>query len=207
MVGTAHNAPLPTLRSLILCTDRIRQLLPWLHRPVARCGPGWRGQHEDNWKILQRRLPAQRDRFRRSTIEKARSLLAGEGDGHRPIVTHLFPEGRNIDGEGEGLMVHSRAELAKIGKANAEFQQRPKFMRLVSARGYADLVERAPKTITAMRVVMAYVSRPLSSSGADEDQSQLIPKLVRKHFQRVRTFFVKSGEAEKEWLLLITAFR
>ena len=43
-------------------------------------------------------------------------------------------------GKGEGLMVHARAELAKIGEADAEFQQLRKFMRLVSARRDADLV-------------------------------------------------------------------
>ena len=58
-------------------------------------------------------------------------------------------------------------------------------MRLVSARCYADLVDRAPKAIAGMRVVMACVGGPLSSSGADEDQSQMILKLVRKLFYRV----------------------
>jgi hypothetical protein len=104
-------------------------------------------------------------------------------------------------------MVHSSAEFANIGEANSEFQERRKFMRLVSARRYADLVNCAPKAIAGMRVVMAQVGRPLSGSGADEDQSQLIPKLVGKHFQRVRTLFVKSGDAGNEWLVLITAFR
>jgi hypothetical protein len=57
-------------------------------------------------------------------------------------------------------MVHSRAEFAKIGEANTDFQQRLKFMRLVSARRYADLVDRAPKAIAGMRVVRAF--RPTS---------------------------------------------
>jgi len=54
-------------------------------------------------------------------------------------------------------MIHSRAELANIGEADAEFQQRRKFMRLVSARRDTDLVDRAPEAIAAMRVVMAQV--------------------------------------------------
>jgi hypothetical protein len=99
-------------------------------------------------------------------------------------------------------MVHSRTELANIGEANAEFQQRRKLMRLVSARRYADLVNRAPKAIAGMRVVMAQIGRPLSGSGADEDQSKMFPKLVRKFFQRVRTLFVNSGDAENKWLFL-----
>src|SRR5229473_2218773 len=60
------------LRLTVLRADRVRQLLPWQHGPVARCGAGWRGQHEDNWKIFLWRLPAQRNRFGRSSIEKAR---------------------------------------------------------------------------------------------------------------------------------------
>ena len=67
-------------------------------------------------------------------------------------------------------MVHSRASLAHIGEANAEVQQAWKFMRLISSRRYPDLMDRAPKAIAWMGVIMAYVGRPLSSSGADEDQ-------------------------------------
>jgi hypothetical protein len=59
---------------------------------------------------------------RRPAIEQARGFLAGEGDGLGPIAPHLFMEAGNIDGEREGLMVHSRPELAKIGEADAEFQ-------------------------------------------------------------------------------------
>jgi hypothetical protein len=54
-------------------------------------------------------------------------------------------------------MVHSRAELANIAEADAEFQQIGKFMRRVSARRDADLVQRAPETIAGMDVVMAEV--------------------------------------------------
>jgi hypothetical protein len=54
-------------------------------------------------------------------------------------------------------MVHSRTDFAHIGEANAEFQQARKFMRLISARRYADLVDRAPEAIAGMRVVMTYV--------------------------------------------------
>jgi hypothetical protein len=67
-------------------------------------------------------------------------------------------------------MVHSCAKLAKIGEPNAEFQQRRKFPRLVSAGRYADLVDRAPKAVSRMRVVMAGVGRPLARGGADKDQ-------------------------------------
>ena len=90
-------------------------------------------------------------------------------------------------------MVHSRADLAHIGEANAEFQQAWKFMRLVSARRDADLVDRAPKAIAGMGVVMAFVGRPPTGSGADEHQSQMILKLVRKVFHRLRPFR-QSGE-------------
>ncbi len=68
-------------------------------------------------------------------------------------------------------MVHARTDLAHIGKANAEFQQAWKFMRLISARRDADLVDRAPKAIAGMRVVMTDVGGSLAGSGADEDQS------------------------------------
>jgi hypothetical protein len=135
------------------------------------------------------RLLAQRNRFRWSAVEKACGFLAGEGDGLRLVTLYLFPEGRNIDGEGEGLIVHSRAELAKIGEADAEFQQRGKFMRLVSARRDADLVDRAPKAIARTRVVMAQVGRALSGGGADEDEAQVAFKLIGKFFQGKRAFF------------------
>ena len=85
-------------------------------------------------------------------------------------------------------MVHSRTEFTHVGEANAEFQEFAKFMRLVSARRYADIVQRAPKSIAGMRVVMAQVGGPLARGGADEDQSQLFPKLVRKLFHRVCPF-------------------
>ena len=152
--GCCKNWPPPNGCYELLAPDRIRQLLPRQHGPVARCGAGRRGQHEDNWQIFLWRLPAQRNRFRRSSIEKARGLLAGEGDGLRPISPHLFAESRNIDREVEGLMVHSRTDLAHIGEANAEFQQAWKFMRFISARRDADLVDRAPKAIAGMRVVV-----------------------------------------------------
>jgi hypothetical protein len=63
-------------------------------------------------------------------------------------------------------MVHPGAELANIGETNSEFPERGKFMGLVSARRDADLVERAPKAIAGMRVVMANVCRPLSGREA-----------------------------------------
>ncbi len=118
-----------------------------------------------------RKLSAQRNRFRRSSIEKARGLLAGEGDCLRPISQHLFTESRNVDEEVEGLVVHSRADFAHIGEANAELQQARKFMRFIPARRDADLVDRAPKAIAGMRVVMTCVGCPPTGSGADEDQS------------------------------------
>jgi hypothetical protein len=167
---------------LTLWTDRIRQFLPWLHRPAARCGAGWRGQHEHNWEILQGRLPSQRNRFGWPSIEEARGFLAGEGDGLRLIAPHLFPERRNVDGEGEGLMVHARAELAKIGEADSEFQQVGKFMRRVAARRDVGLVERAPEPIAGMRVVMACSGRPLARGGADEYEAEAILELVGEFF-------------------------
>jgi hypothetical protein len=44
---------------------------------------------------------------------------------------------------------------------------------------------------------VAFVGGPLAGSGTDEDQSQMILKLVRKFFQRVRSLSSKSGDAEK----------
>ena len=85
-------------------------------------------------------------------------------------------------------MVHSRTGFAHIGEANAEFQQVRKFMRFISARRDADLVDRAPKAIAGMRVVMAFVGGPLAGGGAHEDQAQMILKLVRKFFHRVRHY-------------------
>ena len=178
----------------ILHPNRIRQFLPRLHRPVARCGARGRGQYECLSEIRHWRLAPQRDRFGRTPIEQACRLLAGEGDGHRPIAPHLFPEGRNIDGEGEGLMVHARAGFAKVGKADTEFQQIRKFMRRVPARRDADLVEREPEAIAGMRVVMAEVGGPLARGGADEDEAEVGLKLVGEFFQDVRNLFIKASE-------------
>jgi len=94
-------------------------------------------------------------------------------------------------------MVHSRTDLAHIGEANAELQQAWKFMRLISARRDADLVDRAPKAIAGMRVVMAFVGGSLAGGGADEDQSQLILKLVGEFFHGVGPSS-KPGNAEYE---------
>jgi hypothetical protein len=150
---------------------------------MARCGAGRRGQHEHDREIFHRRLLAQRDHPGRTPIEQARRLLAGEGDGLRPVAPHLFPERRNIDREGEGLMVHSCAQFAQIGEADAELQQLRKFMRRVPARRDADLVDRAPEAIAGMGVVMAEVSGSLARGRADEDEAQVVCKLVGEFFQ------------------------
>ena len=169
---------------------------------MARCGAGWRGQHEDFGKALRRWLPAQRNRFGWSSIKQARGLLAGEGDDLRPVAMHLFPEGRDVDGKGKRLGIHARAGFAQIRKADAEFQERWKFARCVKARRYTDLLDRAPKAIAGMGVVVANIGRPRTCRGADEDQSKMLLKLIWKFFQRVPTLFVKSGDAENEWLFL-----
>ena len=68
-------------------------------------------------------------------------------------------------------MVHSRTDFAHIGEANAEFQQAWKFMRLIPARRDADLVDRAPKAIAGMRVVVTYIGGSLAGGGADKDEA------------------------------------
>jgi hypothetical protein len=85
-------------------------------------------------------------------------------------------------------MVHPRAELAKVGEADAEFQQRGKFIRRVPARRDADLLECAPKAIAGMRVVMAEVGRTLGSGGADKDEAEVRLELVGEFFQPQATF-------------------
>jgi hypothetical protein len=57
-------------------------------------------------------------------------------------------------------------------------------MRLVSARRDPDLVDGAPEAIAGMRVVMACFSGAAASRGPDEDQPQVIPKLVREFVHR-----------------------
>jgi hypothetical protein len=44
-------------------------------------------------------------------------------------------------------------------------------MRFISARRDADLVDRAPKAIAGMRIVMTYVGGSLAGGGADEDEA------------------------------------
>jgi hypothetical protein len=90
-------------------------------------------------------------------------------------------------------MVHSRAELAKIGKADAEFQQRRKLIRRVSARRDTDLMDSAPETIAGMRVVMAQVGGSLARGGADEDEAEVMQELVGEFFQRGSLFHIRIG--------------
>lgn len=80
-------------------------------------------------------------------------------------------------------MVHSRAELADVGEADAEFQQRGKFMRRVAARRDADLVDGAPEAIAGTSVVVARLGGTLAGGGADEDESQVGLELVGEFFQ------------------------
>ena len=175
----------------VLPADRSSQLLPWLYRPVARCGAGWRGQNEHSREIVQWPLSAERHRLGGSSVEKARGLLAGEGDRPRPVLPHLFPESRDVDWKSEGLMIHARAKFAQIGEANSDLQQRWKLMRFVSSRRDADLMDRAPKAIAGMRVVMTQIGRPLAGGGADEDKAETGLQLVGEFFQYVRAFFVR----------------
>ena len=83
-------------------------------------------------------------------------------------------------------MVHARAELADIGEADAELQQRGKFVRLVPARRDADLVDGAPEAIAGTGVVMAQVGGALAGGGADEDEAEVGLELVGEFFQFVR---------------------
>jgi hypothetical protein len=53
-------------------------------------------------------------------------------------------------------------------------------MRLISARRDADVVDRAPKAIAGMRVIVAEVGGSPAGSGADEYQSQMGLKEVRE---------------------------
>ena len=70
-------------------------------------------------------------------------------------------------------------------------------MRRVAAWRDADLMDRAPEAIAGMRIIMACVGGPLARGGADEDQSQMILKLVRKFFHGVRPSS-KLGNAQQE---------
>jgi len=154
------------------------QFRPRLQRPRARGGAGRRGQHEDFGKIIALRLPAERDARRRPPIKQARGLLAGEGDGPRPIPPHLLDEPRDIDARLQRLMIHARAKLAHVGEADAEVEQRRKFMRLIEPRRDADRVDRAPEAVAGMRVIVAEVSGPLGGGGADEDEAEVGLELV-----------------------------
>jgi hypothetical protein len=109
------------------------------------------------------------------------------------VTQHLVAEGRDIDGKFERLMIHSGAELADIGEADAELQQRRKFMRLVAARRDADLVDRAPEAIAGTGVVMACRGRALAGGGADEHEAEVRLELVGEFFQVVRAVKSKSN--------------
>ena len=80
-------------------------------------------------------------------------------------------------------MVHSRAELADIGEADAELQQLGKFMRLVSARRDADLVDGAPEAVAGTGVVVAWLGGALAGGGADEDEAEVGLELVGEFSQ------------------------
>jgi hypothetical protein len=57
-------------------------------------------------------------------------------------------------------------------------------------------VDRAPKAIAGMRVVMAGVGRPLARSGADEDQPKMSLKLVGEFFQFACALSIKAEDAQ-----------
>jgi hypothetical protein len=156
----------------------LRQFLPRPQRPRARCGAGWRSQHEDIRKIIQRRLPAERDAGRRPPIKQARGLLAGEGNRPRPISPHPLSECQDIDARLQRLMVHARARLAHVGEADAKVEQRSEFMRLIEPRRDADRMNRAPEAVAGMRIVVAEIGGTLSGSGADKDEAEVRLELV-----------------------------
>ena len=73
------------------------------------------------------------------------------------MTQYLLAETGNVDREIEGRVVHSCTGLAHVGETNAEVQQASKFMRLILAWRYPDLVDGAPKAIAGMGVIVAYV--------------------------------------------------
>jgi hypothetical protein len=146
-------------------------------RPDA--APDGEAQHEHGWKSPSSGCRPSAIAFvGRPQKGLPPSCFAGEGDFLGSILQHFFVESRTIDRRGEGLMVHSRAGFAHIGEADAELQQGWKRVRLISAPGGADLVDRAQEAIAGMRVVVAEVSRPLSGRGAGEDEAKVVLELV-----------------------------
>jgi len=102
------------------------------------------------------------------------------------MAQHLLTKCRDVDWKGKRDAIHARAGLAHVGEADVDIPQACKLMRLVLARCESDLMDRAPEAVAGMRIIMAFVGRPLTSSGADEDQFQVIPKQVGKPFVEVR---------------------
>ena len=73
------------------------------------------------------------------------------------MTSYLLVESRDVDGKIESRVVHSCTGLAHVGETNAEVQQASKFMRLILAWRYPDLVDGAPKAIAGVGVIVAYV--------------------------------------------------
>ena len=73
------------------------------------------------------------------------------------MTQYLFAETGNVDREIESRVVHSCTGLAHVGETNAEVQQASKFVRLILAWRYPDLVDGAPKAIAGMSIIMTDV--------------------------------------------------
>jgi hypothetical protein len=57
-----------------------------------------------------------------------------------------------------------------------------KLARFVKARCQADVMDRSPKAIAGMRVVMAHFGGSRTCRGADEDEAKIVLKLIWKFF-------------------------
>ena len=137
-----------------LRSDPRRKLPPGLQRPM----PGRRarrgGEHEHVGKLLVSLLPPQRNHAGRFAIKQARSLLARERNGLRPVLLDLGPESRHVDRCCLDLVIHPGARLGEIGEADPELEQRGELARLITARRDAGLMDRAPEAVAGMGVVV-----------------------------------------------------
>jgi len=148
--------------------------------PGRRTGRRWQNEYLRPAPI--RWLLPQRNHIRRLAIEQARRLLARERNRPRPILFDLGPEPRHVDRCGLDLVIHPGARLGQIGKADPELQQRRELARLIAARRDPGLVERAPKAVAGMGVVVPDFSGARAGGGADEDEAEARAELVGEAF-------------------------
>ena len=127
---------------------------------------------------MQRLLLAERQRAGRLVVKQARRFLARECNCPGTISLDLGFEACDVEGLPGDLMVHPRAGFRKIGEADAQFKQCGELVRFMSAGRDPGLVQRAPKAVARMGVVVADAGGSRAGRRANKDEAEVGAKAV-----------------------------